>query len=1004
MFGLLDDEDEIGGEQENDKEVKNKEEDKSDETKKTTEEKSSHNSKSDSHILQKSSSMESGDSSSWTDVSSTKSRRLAPQWASTKQESVPAASVTESAKKKVLRYTRDEILAMRKPSRIIPEMLEIPDVVSEECLDPVLFNPIYPDEVIRIWNTATDQVRGQKDTRGRGRGRGRWGAEEEAEEEKLDENIWDDCSNDASKGMFDLADFSAATFKFSSETSLKSTTRNIDMYDQEGDETMAQLMNEQSTENASSSASSGNDKSKLLLQSLGMGNNNRQSSDVSASTGAQGGIRVMSSENQMYQLDKAKVQSIDAGVDDDNFLESLIEEDMSNNKTDTSRIAIESLKNDEEPMSSVDISSQPAFQNTFNSFMSNPTVLPPAPSELDVMVDAWYYRDPQQNLQGPFETASMRRWLESGYFKENLPIKLKHWSTFYTLGVAYPNPKLAFLKPIPEPVVHDSSKSLHNEDVSQRSFMQHQQQQMQEQREREERQKQQIQEQREREERQKQQIQQQQLQQQQILQQQLQQQKLQQHLMQEQLEQQKLQQRQMEQQRLQNQQQRINQQQLEQQETAIRMHGGDPPKQAVGAGILSHSEPSDSSGRSQAFNNNSLIENSSLAAKSGGKMKEASNSKKATVESQSEPSSNIPVWGQTAPTTKKSMAEIQQEERTRAEEENSGGNNSNLLKSLLGVSSGGKTGTSGKGWGVPVKGNSGAASLREIQQEQKVITNQEQAALLLQQQNEAKMRAQHGSGDVDLSFSSSQWKSPDSNARSSDNKVKSLVDIMQEEASQSSSSGDGYSNSRTPANSWAARTSNPKAPIVNPQKRNVSIPQTVPPSQSKGNQSAPTQPQVSVSSVPIPNNQREIVAGLAKNKDTKPVVSAKKATSKTEPSTSGIIVSSVKNTGDSLTNWAVDQLKNLNTKNKSSTDDLALIQFCQILESAVEIREYLAEYLGSTPEVSLFASEFIRRKEGKPASTSYASSMSSALANSHNDRHSNAGFGVAGKKKKKHNK
>ena len=111
----------------------------------------------------------------------------------------------------------------------------------------------------------------------------------------------------------------------------------------------------------------------------------------------------------------------------------------------------------------------------------------------------------------------------------------------------------------------------------------------------------------------------------------------------------------------------------------------------------------------------------------------------------------------------------------------------------------------------------------------------------------------------------------------------------------------------------------------------------------------------------------------------------------------------MKKTGDRVTDWATGALKKLNTKNKSSTDDLALIQFCLILESSIEVREYLAEYLGSTPEVSLFASELIRRKEGKPASSSYASSMSASSASVGNDRSNNAAFGVAGKKKNKKN-
>lgn len=82
MFGLLDDDDEVGGQ---DVEVKVED-------------------KKDGNVdLQVTTGLsETGaDSAAWTDVSSTKSRRLAPQWASTKQESPAASSTpTDSSKKK----------------------------------------------------------------------------------------------------------------------------------------------------------------------------------------------------------------------------------------------------------------------------------------------------------------------------------------------------------------------------------------------------------------------------------------------------------------------------------------------------------------------------------------------------------------------------------------------------------------------------------------------------------------------------------------------------------------------------------------------------------------------------------------------------------------------------------------------------------------------------------------------------------------------------------------
>lgn len=48
----------------------------------------------------------------------------------------------------------------------------------------------------------------------------------------------------------------------------------------------------------------------------------------------------------------------------------------------------------------------------------------------------------------------------------------------------------------------------------------------------------------------------------------------------------------------------------------------------------------------------------------------------------------------------------------------------------------------------------------------------------------------------------------------------------------------------------------------------------------------------------------------------------------------------------SMASWASLQLKRINNK-----DDLTLLEFCMSLTDASEIRQYLATYLGSTPEV-----------------------------------------------------
>jgi hypothetical protein len=60
-----------------------------------------------------------------------------------------------------------------------------------------------------------------------------------------------------------------------------------------------------------------------------------------------------------------------------------------------------------------------------------------------------------------------------------------------------------------------------------------------------------------------------------------------------------------------------------------------------------------------------------------------------------------------------------------------------------------------------------------------------------------------------------------------------------------------------------------------------------------------------------------------------------------------------------LEKWCKDQMQKLN-----GTDDLTLVAFCMSLTDADEIRQYLTAYLGSTPQVNSFATEFINRKGG----------------------------------------
>ena len=58
-----------------------------------------------------------------------------------------------------------------------------------------------------------------------------------------------------------------------------------------------------------------------------------------------------------------------------------------------------------------------------------------------------------------------------------------------------------------------------------------------------------------------------------------------------------------------------------------------------------------------------------------------------------------------------------------------------------------------------------------------------------------------------------------------------------------------------------------------------------------------------------------------------------------------------------LEKWCKEQMMKLN-----GTEDLTLASFCNTLNDPVEIRQYLTTYLGSTPQVNNFATEFINKK------------------------------------------
>ena len=61
---------------------------------------------------------------------------------------------------------------------------------------------------------------------------------------------------------------------------------------------------------------------------------------------------------------------------------------------------------------------------------------------------------------------------------------------------------------------------------------------------------------------------------------------------------------------------------------------------------------------------------------------------------------------------------------------------------------------------------------------------------------------------------------------------------------------------------------------------------------------------------------------------------------------------------EGMAQWATKELRKI----RKGNGDLTLVHFCMTLTDSSDIREYVREVLGTTPQASAFASEFLKRK------------------------------------------
>eukprot|EP01035_Chromulina_nebulosa_P019019 gene19019-24839_t len=845
---------------------------------------------------------ENPDESNWTPVQqSNKSRRLVPHYTLSRHD-LGAESrtkpVTEPVKKKTLRYTKEEILELRKPTKILEEMTSLGDIISFIPLEPLLISPLSPEEITKLWNyerkndskDSNNKLRGKARSKGdedHSKDDGEWNRQS-AIESADGANFWDDDGLSNESTVFDLADLAAATLKFKSETLDLSSFKDMIPIQEEAedneDEVPEWAMDDVS---AFESKSENQSKSNLLKEALNIFTN---------------------SDNHKTDFKSDITAEID-----------LSNQTVEEIKSQQSNISDRLIHN--EPVIESFIQSTKSFDNLINS--------------TKLILEDWLYTDPQGNVQGPFSIENMRSWLEAGYFTPDLPVKMRHWSSFYPLAMIYPNYSESFRSITDEPN-RRIDPALERQRMLEEQRRAHEQQLRIEQELRIQQHQQQVLLQKQQEEQQRfnQEAAAIEARQRVILEQRRQQELFEERLRQEQARRQ--QEALLEEQRKQNEQQMLYamEKQREQQALAEQEHRRrqdqilmERRRQEEQKRILEQQALLEQQRQQKLF-----YERQRQLQLLDEQKRQFEQNNNLIAEQQRNNGSSSP-WAkppvEPSKLSKASLIEIQQKEESEMLE---------LRRQEALARSQNKVIIGGVPWSAPP--NSQSKSLLEIQIEEEKRRQALEAERAEQQRQSYSMSSQlksilgvQGGVQNNLNLQRQQqqqmgtWVNSNNQLMHSQSNMSSnlsLRDIMKEEQTQLYSQG---KDSKLTVGSWAAKAAITSPPVNISQTQNrtaqVNIPQN------------------------INLNTQSLIQGTSTQK-----VSEQNAS----------INNSIQEFNDmptELAEWCTVQIKRFSNSAEIST----LLQFCYHLPSAGDIREYLSANLGSTPQVSQFATEFIRKRE-----------------------------------------
>lgn len=376
---------------------------------------------------------------------------------------------------------------MRKPRDILASMKDIPDIVSIDALEPECNTPMDPEDVLRLWQQQNNAKRitsrgGEKSGGGGGNNGGGGGDEWSRGNNRNKGDIWDAVGGGSD---FELSDFAAAAEKFRMDTMDKNYSAGAVIVDDE-DDPLEKLIKEsgaavaerraleeddipewadddangdtfggafntdptddilnsmqQETMQKEAAARKSEEKSNSLMAALGV---TKAPAPAPAST-----ISDQQARHQAHQL-QAQQQA------PDNFVMQRLQE-----KENAMREQIMQQKQQQQREAEMRLEQLRLEQ-----------------IEQQKKNEEWMYRDPQGNVQGPFNVRNMRQWHERNYFMPDLPIKLVPWNNFYAMRVLFPNINDAFLSVPREPLFAPDILSQEQQQILNRQHQEQQKQQ-----------------------------------------------------------------------------------------------------------------------------------------------------------------------------------------------------------------------------------------------------------------------------------------------------------------------------------------------------------------------------------------------------------------------------------------------------------------------------------------------------------------------------------------------